>query len=160
MPRFYELPHLKQYRVYRLYFIFTAFLGILTKLPMSERIVIWCALKIYVLIYSCEILSQCRNFFGSYVQKGGKNGIYTAFCSILANFPIRSRHEIWWAYSGHIPACPWQISRQCYVFMSGHIWCCTEYPILTSFLQYIRVYWQSYRWARDLKFGMHLRYMF
>ena len=99
-------------------------------------------------------------FSGAFFKKVQKNGLYTAFCSILANLPMRWRHEILSAYRGHSPACPWQISRQCHVFLSRHIWCCTEYPILTSFLQHIRVYWQSYRWARDLKFGMHLRYMF
>ena len=63
---------------------------------------------------------QCRIFCRSHVQKSTKNPLFTAFCSILMDFPINLRPKIWQVDNPPNLICPFKISHQCHFFCRSH----------------------------------------
>ena len=138
MPHFLQQPHSKKCKKSYFYCIFIAFCSILTDFPLTQRIKIWYGDNTLGLVCPCEISHQCSYFCRSHVQKSTKKCIFTAFCSILTDFELRQRLEIWYVDNTHALVCPCIIPSKCSYFCGSHVQKSTKNAFLQHFAAYRR----------------------
>ena len=138
MPHFLQQPHSKKCKKSYFYCIFIAFCSILTDFPLTQRIKIWYGDNTLGLVCPCKISRQCSYFCRSHVQKSTKKRVFTAFCSILTDFELRQRLEIWYVDNTHALVCPCIISSKCFYFCGSHVQKSTKNAFLQHFAAYRR----------------------
>merc|ERR1712228_735219 len=94
---------------------------------MFGRFEIWNVHFVSPLVCPYKISCQCSHFCRSPVQKCPKNCVFTAFCSILTNFQMTYRPEIWYVNTPLHRVCSRKISSQC---------CIRPKKTFTAFLQH------------------------
>ena len=102
---------------------------------MFGRLEIWNVHFLSPLVCPYKISCQCSHFCRSPVQKCPKNCVFTAFCSILTNFQMTYRPEIWYVNTPLHRVCSRKISSQCCIHFRSHVQKRHFYSIFTAFFK-------------------------
>ena len=140
--------------------VFTVFYRILTNFEMTQTLGIWYVDNTHALVCPCIISRRCFYFCRSHVQKSTKKCIFTAFYSILSDFKMTQRLEIWYVNTPPNRVCSSKISSQYHLFCRSYVRKRHFYSIFTAFYQkalHERFHRSRFQFSTDIGYTKPLR---